>query len=193
MSENEAAAPQAGEGGRPQAGADEKPTERTQAAGPAPEPKDVKDLPEWAQKMVRDLRREAADFRTKVQQAEDRDKTELQKATERAAELEGKATAAEQRARDLAGRAAVYDAVGPGRPLAAVSAKAVWALAREALEYGDDGEPTNVEAVIARLRKDDPALFRASPGKGDGGAAGAAPAGGDMNAVIRRMAGLAPR
>ena len=141
---------------------------------------------------ARAAERDLKALQKRLTEFEDRDKTELQKAQDRAAELEGKVTAAEQRIRDTNGRTAVYDAVASGKPNAAVSAKAVWALAREALEYDDDGEPTNVDAVLAKLRKDEPTLFRASPGKGDGGAGGsAATSGDDMNAVLRRMAGAA--
>ncbi|NUS17860.1 MAG: hypothetical protein HOY69_41775 [Streptomyces sp.] len=53
----------------PQQGAPQTPAPQTPAA-PGGEPQDVASLPEWAQKIIRDTRAEAADYRTRYQSAQ---------------------------------------------------------------------------------------------------------------------------
>ncbi|MFI6371017.1 hypothetical protein [Streptomyces sp. NPDC050546] len=53
----------------PQQGAPQTPAPQTPAA-PGGEPQDVASLPEWAQKIIRDTRAEAADYRTRYQAAQ---------------------------------------------------------------------------------------------------------------------------
>lgn len=108
----------------------------------------------------------------------------------RDADLKGaqeRADVAETRLQTLAGRAAITDAAAK---VHAISPKAVFALVKDDLTYNDDGEPTNVAAVIAQARKNEPDLFRASGGGGDGGAKGKPVTdANDINAAIRRVAG----
>lgn len=115
------------------------------------------------------LRKRLRDAESKVQAAEDKDKTELQRAQDAIKDWERKHSEAQQRAREKAGRALVFEAA---RTANAVSANAVYALVRDGLDYGDDDEPTNVDKLIADAKKAEPSLFRAAPGSGDGGKGG---------------------
>jgi len=133
--------------------------------GKTPDPKTVNDLPEWAQREIREARKEAAGFRTQLQKIEDRDKTDLQKATDRAAELErlhGETVTQLQQER---AERLVTAAAGKAN---AVRPDAVYRLIRDTLEY-EDGKPTNVDAAIKAARTEYPELFRSAAGSGDGG------------------------
>lgn len=77
-----------------------------------------------------------------------------------------RADAAEQRLQTANARVAVTDAATKAN---AVSVNAVFALVRDQIEYDDDGEPTNVPALIADAKRDEPSLFRKSAGTADGG------------------------
>lgn len=129
------------------------------------------DKGEKALKAERDARRkaerEARALRDKVAEFENANKSETEKAaTERDAALK-RAEAAEQKVRNSNARAAVYEAVG-----STASPRAVFALIRDDLEFDDEDQPTNVTELIAREKKADPTLFRASGGSGDGGKTG---------------------
>lgn len=168
-------AAQADADAQPQAGT---PNDQQQASSRAQEPTDIKDLPGWAQKLIKDTRKEAGDYRTKAQQFEDANKTELQKRDDALKAADERASKAEGRARDLSARSAVTDAATKAN---AISTRAVYALIRSDLDFDDEtGEPTNVDALLKAAQKEEPSLFRASNGSGDGGAGGGA--GGDPNA-----------
>jgi hypothetical protein len=174
-------ATQADADAQPQAGTS---TDQQQASSQAPEPTDIKDLPAWAQKLIKDTRREAGDYRTKAQQYEDANKTEAEKREQALKSAEDRATAAESRYQAAIGRAAVTDAATKA---GAISSRAVHALIRDEIDFGDDGEPTNIDALINAARKDEPQLFRAAAGSGDGGKGGDNDTR-DINSVFRQMA-----
>lgn len=161
MSDNDGADPQAGADTKPQAGADDS-TPKAQAA------QTLDGLPKWAQDLIRDTRKEAGDYRTKLNKIEDANKSELQKAIDKAAELEKQygdvlTEVQQERAERLVLTAATKaNAVRPD---------AVFRLVRDGLEY-EDGKPTNVDAVVKAARTEYPELFRASAGTGDGGKTG---------------------
>lgn len=147
---------------------------------------DVAALPEWAQKVIRETRKEAADHRTKLQKFEDRDKSELQKAQD--------AVAAAAKERDealtaLRAERAERVVIAAASKANAIRPDAVVRLVRDDIAYGDDGQPTNVDAVIVKAKKDYPELFRAAAGGADSGAGGTTPPALDMNARIRQAAG----
>lgn len=77
-----------------------------------------------------------------------------------------RADAAEQRLQTANARVAVTDAATKAN---AVSVNAVFALVRDQIDYDDEGEPTNVPALIAEAKRDEPSLFRKSAGTADGG------------------------
>ncbi len=163
------------------------PADTTSTTTQGPELREVKDLPDWAQKLIRETRKEAADHRTKLQRFEDRDKTAQQKAEEAATKAAAERDAAfkelqaERAERLVSAAAAKVNAIRPD---------AVFRLVRDAIEYGDDGRPTNIDQVVSAAKKDFPELFRAATGSADGGAGGNQPGTErDMNAMIRRAAG----
>ena len=82
-------------------------------------------------------------------------------------------------------RAAITEAAGR---LNAIDNTAVFAIARDSLEFDDSGEPTNVDAVLKDVQKRHPALFRAANGSGDGGKGGASQNVGNVNDLFREMA-----
>ncbi|HVL22532.1 MAG TPA: hypothetical protein VM450_00520 [Thermomicrobiales bacterium] len=157
-------------------------TDQTQASGQASEPTTIDALPKWAQDEIKGLRKEAGKYRTRVQEFEDAAKTEDEKRTEALKAAEDRAAAAESRYRAAIGRAAVSDAATKA---GAISAKAVYALIRDDIAFDDTGEPTNIEALITQARKDEPQLFRAANGSGDGGKGGGATAKPSLNDLIR--------
>lgn len=115
-----------------------------------------------AKKAERDLKA----LQAKVAEFENRDKSETEKlASERDAAAK-RAEEHERRWRDAVGRTAVYEAAGKAN---AVSARAVYALIRDDLEFDDEGEPTNVDALIKTAKADEPAMFRAAAGSANGG------------------------
>lgn len=121
---------------------------------------------------ARDARRDLKTAQAKLSEIENAntsDADKLKAAEDRATAAEDRATAAENRVRVSNARSAVYDAVAPGKANA-ISARAVFALVQSDLEFDDDGEPTNVDALIAQAKKDEPDLFRAAAGSADGGA-----------------------
>lgn len=102
---------------------------------------------------------------------------------------QARADAAEQRLQTANARVAVTDAATKAN---ATSIKAVFALVRDDLEFDDAGEPTNVAELIAQARKDEPTLFRASSGSGDGSKGAndrSSPDKQDLNALFRNLAG----
>lgn len=65
----------------------------------------------------------------------------------------------------------------------------IYRLIKDDLRYDDDGNATNVDELIAELRKDYPRYFVAPTAVGaDAGKASPDSGGGDMNSVLRRAA-----
>lgn len=148
--------------------------------GPAGE----KALAEWKQR-AKAAERESRTHAARLQELEDRDKSEVQKAGERAA-------AAEQRAAAMAQRAAKAEV----RALAASTfadpsdAAAFLDLADFVDDQGDI-DSKGIEKALADLLKRKPHLGRESaPPSFDSGARTTAGAPTDMNALIRSKAGL---
>ena len=159
-------------------------TVQSKAPEQTSEPKEVADLPSWAQKQIRDARKDAEKARARVSEFEDANKTELEKRDDALKAADERATAAEQRLRDANARSAVTDAATKAN---AISTRAVYALIRSDLEFDDEtGEPTNVTALLKAAQRDEPSLFRASNGSGDGGAGGDPNAKPDLNALLRQ-------
>lgn len=65
----------------------------------------------------------------------------------------------------------------------------IYRLIKDDLEWGDDGKPTNVDELVADLKRDYPRYFVAPVAVGaDAGKSGGDPTTGDMNQVLRRAA-----
>jgi hypothetical protein len=144
-----------------------------------------------AAKALRAERKRADAAEKRLKEIEDRDKSELQKAQERAEAAEKLANETTVRIRELAAKDVIRDAAieaGGKRPAA------IFELVKGKLAYAEDGSISNVKDVIAQAKKDVPELFgisangNAGQGNAGQGAAGGAPAN-DMNALIRRAAG----
>jgi hypothetical protein len=109
-------------------------------------------------RLLKDAQRRLAEFENADKSDEEKRAAELKALTDRA-------DAAEQKLRSANAKAALTAAATAAK---AIDPTAIVALVRESLEYDDDGEPTNVETVIAEARTRHPALFKAASGRGDG-------------------------
>jgi hypothetical protein len=101
----------------------------------------------------------------RIAEFENRDKSETEKlASERDAAAK-RAEEAERKQRASVGRVAVYDEL----PDTVVDKYAVYLLARDDLEFDDEGEPSNVAAVLKAVKQGHPKLFPAAAGSANGG------------------------
>jgi hypothetical protein len=106
--------------------------------------------------------KEAAD---RLKEIEDQNKSELAKAQERAAELERKAAEAEQaRLAALYENAVISEAA---KKNVADPTDLVQLIDRSAVEFGDDGRPTNISDVVDSLLKAKPYLAGGGHALGD--------------------------
>jgi hypothetical protein len=124
-------------------------------------------LPPWAKTLVQNLRQSER----KLKQFEDRDKTELTKAQERIAELEGTLGQKDGTIRDFrVGGVFEAEAAKAG----AIDPKLLYQVAKESIQVDRDGNATNLADVLKNLKASHPSQFRQmrqTPNI-DGGAAG---------------------
>jgi hypothetical protein len=132
-------------------------------------------------------RQEAAKYRTKLKDFEDRDKTDFEKLTEERDGLKA-ALADERSARQ---RAAVQAAaVQAARKLNFREPDLAMRLISTAeVEFTDDGAPKNLEKLLAELSKEYPMLVNGAADFGGGPRGTPVPGGEDMNTRIRRLSG----
>ncbi len=156
----------------------------SKASGQDSQPTGFDALPPETQAEIRKLRKEAAGYRKKVEEYEASNQTESERQQAALKAAEARAATLETRLRDLSARSAVTDAAAKAN---AISPRAVYALIKPDLEFDDDGEPTNVDTLIKQAIKDEPDLFRAVAGSGDGGKGNgrATNTGNDLNSLIR--------
>lgn len=103
--------------------------------------------------------KDADALRKRVQEIEDKDKSEVERQASRAQEAQAKLTAAEQRAADLMLQMSVERAA---RKLGFIDEDDAFRLLdRKAVTLDDDGEPTNVDALLKDLAKAKPHLIAA--------------------------------
>ena len=132
-------------------------------------------------------RKKATDLEAKLKARDDADLTETEKLKKQAAEATEKATQAEERSRQRVARAEVLTEATKAK---IVDPDAAYRLIRDDLEFGDDGEPKNVVALIKQLAKERPYLVQKAAGSADGGAgAGGTAAKSGMNDFIRKSTG----
>lgn len=126
--------------------------------------------PDSANKIIKDFAKDRGltveELVDKFKTYEDASKTESEKLTTERDEAVEKASRLEERVREKAGKAAITSEATKAN---AIDADAVYALVSGALEYDDDGEPTNVDDVMKAAKADHPKLFKAAAGAGDGG------------------------
>lgn len=148
---------------------------------PTPEPS--------ANKLIKDFVKQhgitVEDLINEYTTLKDGQKTEFQRLEGERDTYRTKAEELEQRYRSAVASSAVKDAASAA---GAISPKAVYALIRDDVEFDDNGEPTNIADLIAQAQQDEPQLFRASGGSGDGGRGGNGHTPSDINSVFRQIA-----
>lgn len=157
--------------------------DNTQAPAQDATPTGFDALPKETQDEIRALRRENARYRKAAKEAEDAEKTELQRLTGERDDYKGRYEALEAKYRESRAESAFIEAAGKAN---ARSPKTLFRAFKSDIEYDDDGNATNVADLIATLQQDEPDLFRHP--EGDGGK-GKTPTSNDMNALIRKAAG----
>jgi hypothetical protein len=120
--------------------------------------------------------KDAEALKKRLQEIEDKDKSEVERLAGTAKEASEKLTAAEARARDLAIRLAVAETASALGITGASVKAAVRLLDTKALEFDEDtGEPTNVEKVLKALVAEYPMLATDAGEKPPAGAAKGTP------------------
>lgn len=135
---------------------------------------DVNALPAWAKTLVQNLRQSER----KLRQFEERDKTELQKAQDEAARLQGELDKAQGTIRDHRLSSVFADAATKA---GAIDSTLLYSVAKDQIKTGSDGQPTNLDEVVKNLKAAHPTQFRAVrqvPGVDAGAGTGNANAGG---------------
>lgn len=125
-----------------------------------PSPQSVDELPEWAKKEIKDLRSENARRRKADKQAEDANKTELQKRDEEISELRTTNEALQRQVR----RASFIESIGLPNP------RAAWGYVLDGtveIEWDENNKAKNLEQIRKTLKEEDGALF--GNGSADGG------------------------
>jgi hypothetical protein len=122
----------------------------------------------------------------KARERDESEKTELQKAQEKAAQLEKERESWVSKQKETA---AQYDVALKAAKLGIVDPDAAWKLLdKSALEYGADDKPNNTEPLLQALLKDKPYLAG-----GGSSAANPAKSGGTIDPIVtaaRKAAGL---
>lgn len=128
--------------------------------------------------------RELAAMRSRLKEFEDRDKTELQKANERAEAAEKAAAETQTRYQAMVTRSAIEQAA---QQAGAIDPEAVYLIAQsQGINYDDDGQPVGIDDTIKALTTQRPHLFRTPAGMRDAAATGAvSPTGKTMDDYIR--------
>lgn len=189
--------PQAGapEGGQPQAG-DPGGTPAADGQAPTPEPT-LEDLPEAAQRIIRDTRAEAANYRrrlrefeTEAEQRRQAELSELERERERAEAAERRLEEAQRAAREARLESVAVERAGHLGYIAPGIAPQL--IRFDDVEWDDDGRPTNTEALLAAILERHPELARQPAGDlNSGRRPDGTPGGQDMNALLRARAGRA--
>jgi hypothetical protein len=142
-------------------------------------------LPPETQAEIRKLRKEAAGYRKKVEEYESAHQTESEKRDAALKAAEDRATTLETRLRDMSARSAVTDAASKAN---AKHPTLIYRAVKDELEFDDEGNVTNVDAVLKALKAEAPDLFPAAAGSGDGGRGAAGRDVGNVNDLFRAMA-----
>lgn len=112
-------------------------------------------------KQFRAQAKDAAALAARLREIEDAEKTELQLARDRAAELEQAHAQATERVRAANLKAAVYD-LADSLGLASASL-ALRAVDRARVDWDDGDAPTNIQDLLAELAEEEPALKAKQP------------------------------
>jgi len=140
------------------------------------------------------LRKEAAKYRRELRAAEAKLReheqaklSETERLQQRVKELEGEVEQARKKAQTAALRSHVSQAAGRlGFQNPTVAYRL---LDLDKLEFDDDDEPKNLDALLRELLRSEPYLARAGSADGGEGRRSGSAAGQDMNSLIRSAAG----
>lgn len=150
-----------------------------------------------ANKLIKDFAKArgvtVAQLMDQFQGLEAANKTEVERARDAAKEWERKHGELSGELRAERAEKAIRDAA------AAAGARAdrlasVYRLVRDGVEYGDDGKPKNVAALVEQAKTDAPEFFARVSGSGDGGKGGGdgkPDANAAINSALRQAAGYA--
>lgn len=183
-------------GTQPQAGASQ--TTQQSQADSADEATGTVDATQL-RKELDEARREAARYRTEAKKLADVQKAadeaalpERERFEKRVGELTQQIEALKSQLHEERGKGAVVNAASSMGFAKPEQAYALLTYDRS-LEFDDEGRPTNVDAALKALLKDNPNLastFARASGSADQGNKGSAPAARGMNELIRQSAGL---
>lgn len=136
-----------------------------------------------AEKQSKDLERRLAAI-------ENSGKSESEKLAARLKELEDANAEKERAIRERDARDAIRQAARKAGA-APDAVDAVYRMLKGDIEYDDDGQPANVDALLKDAKQIAPQLFRASNGRADGGAGNRQTKPNEtMNDLLRRAAGV---
>ncbi len=186
---------QADSGARPQEGASQRPQQPQE--GGAENANDTVDATQ-IQRELSEARREAARYRTEAKKLADEKRSadeaalpERERFEKRVGELTQQIEELRGQLREERGKGAVVNAasaMGFAKPEQAYAL----VMYERSLDFDDDGRPTNVEAALKALLKDNSNLASAAvraSGSVDQGSRGTTPVVNDMNTILRRAAG----
>lgn len=128
---------------------------------------------------AQNLRKRLKDAEARVSEFEAANQTDDEKRTRELTALQERADRAEQALRKANGRTAVHAKAGN-----AVSAEALYRYVKDDIEFGDDGEPTNIDDLITSARESEPSMFQRGTADGAPQTPGKAF---DMNAALRTL------
>lgn len=132
-------------------------------------------------KAASDATRELKKAQRRIQDLENAGKSEEEQRDAALKQAQERAEAAEKRLKDSNGLAAVIKAAS-----ASIDPEAVYALAAKDLEFDEESKPTNVTALIEKIKGSNPKLFPTAKGVADGGKTGK-PAGYEPSPGFARM------
>lgn len=119
-------------------------------------------------------RKALAEYEAKQKQADDEKLSETERLQKQLDEMRQQSEQQTQATRQRVAKSALRAAAAQAGALYPGDVPALVDLAR--VDYDDEGEPTNADALVEKLKKDRPALFNERrPGSGDGGPRGSEP------------------
>lgn len=150
----------------------------------------VKNLREFEKgaKLPKGVQKQIDDLTAKAKAAEDAKLTDTEKLTKELAELRSSLETNDSKSRQRVGKAALKAAAAAA---GAIDAGDAALIDPGIVEFDDEGNATNAEALVAELKKSKPHLFGTPrPGSFDGGARGTKGEGtADMESLLRSAAG----
>lgn len=167
--------------GQPQEGTEQQ-EQQNEGQEPTSEAGSVDALPAWAQKQLKDARKEAAKYRTDLKKREDADKTELERLTE---ERDGLTKEREtwQRERTASAFQSQINLPSPRLALGAAREMGI------EIALDDSGTVKNLEAIRRQLKTQYAREFGDGSADGAASSAGRSPNAQDMNSMLRSAAG----